>query len=685
MNSYFLLRTWIGIFLTVVVLSSCSDDSGTESVVQNSEILPWDGETGMNTQIGPGENFYLYANGKWLDQNPIPSGEERWGIMQLYSLEQDRKLTQLLQTSTDPVVATLVRLSQDFIRTEDYGQEAIASLLEEIDAVATPEELQQVAAHLMREGYKPFVQVDVIPGNRNERVFYPLLNVSKPFYPVKKYTDEAFLQSYAECMAQTLGELDLKEEGKALQTAYNAISVESKLASYANEASYDALHFNSSENLRQVMSLGDMRGENTVTEWLRQCGVEMTCMFEDGTLNALSLLFSEIPLEELKDYLYMHVIQRNVFFLPLDGAAASWIDLERRAVTDRYKNYKGGGLSEWRINEAYAHLKEYAPALLSRLYAQTYTNVNEKEKLEEMVGHLRTTFRKRIVQNTWLSEGTKARALEKLDCMKFCISFPEEWPAQSEPNLTPDSYCTALADLRRWAYTNKQDLFGKSISENEWSYLLMYTPLYTNNCFYTSPMNSLVIETTFSISPFFDPARSDSWNYATLGIVIGHEMTHGFDSNGSQFDKNGALASWWEYADQEIFTAKQQQMIRWFDRFEVLPGIFKDGERTLTENIADLGGISIAYDAFLEKLNAGNFTEAARLAKIQQFFLSYARFWCGEEKPEFTQKRLKIDNHSLGKYRVLGIVPMLEGWYQAFSVQSSDAMYLRPEERIIIW
>ncbi len=199
------MRTWIGIFLTMVALSSCSDDSDTESVVQNSEILPWDGETGMNTQISPGENFYLYANGKWLDQNPIPSGKERGGVMQLYSLEQDRKLTQLLQTSRDPVVATLVRLSQDFIRTEDYGQEAIATLLEEIDAVGTPEELQQVAAHLMREGYKPFVQVDVMPGNRNERVFYPLLNVSKPFYPVKIYTDEAFLQSYAECMAQTLG------------------------------------------------------------------------------------------------------------------------------------------------------------------------------------------------------------------------------------------------------------------------------------------------------------------------------------------------------------------------------------------------------------------------------------------------------------------------------------------------
>lgn len=700
------MRIAIALFC-VATFTGCSKDT----VDSGEPEQPWNGEDYMDKSIRPGDDFFLYANGCWLARNPIPDGKRVWGLMEQHEVEQDRKLLQLLQTTGDPVVTLCSRLSKDFVRSTDYGFRSLQPLLAEIGSVGTREGLIAMVARLIREGYSPFIEIKPGVSMDNDRVFVPQLNVTQPKYDnYDLYEDEDFAASYTRTLAISLQYIDRynddgdeddggDEGGESgddespfgepdpglLRKAQNAFGIQQNLVSCADPDTYRFRYMIRPEVLSRLTELDATKAPSSITDLLGLCGIHMSCQLATGSVFQVFDLILNGDIELLKDYMYMHVIEKNIgncSYLSLK----IWLDMENRfELDDKRREAYTKGDNEGRLYDARQDIKAYAPDYLSRLYAEAYANASEKTRLTEMASKLRATFRERIEQNAWLGSGTKARAIEKLDAMTFCISYPDQWPEMAMPELSGESYCAAVSGLRRYAYASKLGLFGLPLADNAWKGLLLMSPLYTYNCFYWPGLNSLIIETTFSMPPVFDARYPDAQAYGSLGVVVGHEMTHGFDSNGALFDKTGAFASWWELADEQAFMEKQRQMIDWFDRFEILPGVFKDGTRTLTENIADLGGVNIAYDAFGRTLDARGMSAEDRRLEKQRFFLSYGQLWCGTETADFTRMRLQKDNHSVGKFRILGIVPMMDEWYDLFGVEKDDKMYVEPEKRIYIW
>jgi putative endopeptidase len=377
-------------------------------------------------------------------------------------------------------------------------------------------------------------------------------------------------------------------------------------------------------------------------------------------------------LDAQKSYLLWKVI---------DGAASYLSDEFVEANFDFYgKVLSGTPEMQPRWKRAVSAVDGMMGEAVGKMYVEKYFPAAAKERMVKLVGNLQQALGERIRALTWMSDETKAKALEKLSAIYVKVGYPDQWRDYSSLDIKKDSYWANVLRSNVFEYDYMLAKNGKPVDKTEW----MMTPQ-TVNAYYNPTTNEICFPAGILQYPFFDMKADDAFNYGAIGVVIGHEMTHGFDNHGRQYDKDGNLRDWWTAEDAKKFEERTQVLVDWFDKIEVLPGLHANGKLTLGENIADYGGLQVAFQAFHNAVKDAPLGVVDGFTPEQRFYLAYAGVWAANIRDEEIRLRTQTDEHSLGRWRVNATLPHIEGWYEAFGVQEGDPMYLAPDKRASIW
>ena len=317
---------------------------------------------------------------------------------------------------------------------------------------------------------------------------------------------------------------------------------------------------------------------------------------------------------------------------------------------------------------------------VGRMYVEKYFPPRAKERMITLIDNLKKSLGERISALEWMSDSTKEKALEKLSTFYVKVGYPDKWRDYSALEIKNDSYFANIVRASVFEYDYLISKAGKPVDRTEWH----MTPQ-TVNAYYNPTTNEICFPAGILQYPFFDMDADDAFNYGAIGVVIGHEMTHGFDDQGRLYDKNGNLADWWSQSDADNFKARAQVLVDWFDAIEVLPGLYANGSLTLGENIADFGGIQVAFQAFRNATASAPLPVKDGFTPEQRFFIAYANLWATNIRDEQIRYLTQMDVHSLGEWRVNAILPHVQAWYDAFGIVPEDGMYLAPENRASIW
>ena len=318
--------------------------------------------------------------------------------------------------------------------------------------------------------------------------------------------------------------------------------------------------------------------------------------------------------------------------------------------------------------------------VVGQMYVEKYFPAAAKERMVTLVKNLQTSLGERIKELEWMSEPTKEKALDKLAAFHVKIGYPDKWKDYSALEIKDDSYWTNIERANLWDFNEMIAKAGKPVDKDEW----LMTPQ-TVNAYYNSTTNEICFPAAILQPPFFDMNADDAANYGAIGVVIGHEMTHGFDDQGRQYDKEGNLKDWWTEEDAKKFDERAQVMVNFFDSIEVAPGVHANGRLTLGENIADHGGLQVSFQAFKKAMKQTPLEVVDGFTPEQRFFLAYANVWAGNIRPEEILRLTKLDPHSLGKWRVDGALPHIGKWYEAFNITEQDSMFVPKDKRVTIW
>ena len=466
--------------------------------------------------------------------------------------------------------------------------------------------------------------------------------------------------------------LDAEQAKKA---AADVMTVETRLAKSAKSA----VELRDPHANYNKMSVAQLQKEVPGIDWdayfsaIGLKGLQEINVGQIAALEETAALMEKEDLGVLKNYLQWKV---------LDAAA----DYLSDAFVEENFNFYGKVLSgkqemQARWKRAVSTVDGVLGEAVGQMYVEKYFPAAAKERMVKLVANLQQALGERIKGLAWMSEETKARALEKLAAFHVKIGYPDKWRDYSKLDIKNDSYWANIVRASNFGFDYMIAKAGKPVDKDEW----LMTPQ-TVNAYYNPTTNEICFPAGILQPPFFDMNSDDACNYGAIGVVIGHEMTHGFDDQGRQYDKDGNLKDWWTEEDAKNFKERAQVLVDWFNNIKVLPDLNANGQLTLGENIADYGGLQVAYQA-LQKAMAENplGNDANGFTPAQRFFLAYANVWAGNQREEFIRLVTKSDPHSLGRWRVNGMLPHISAWYDAFGVKEGDALYLPEEQRASIW
>ena len=393
---------------------------------------------------------------------------------------------------------------------------------------------------------------------------------------------------------------------------------------------------------------------------------------ENDALQASAKIFGDTDIAVIRDYMLAHYISANAAYLPksIDDARFNFYSKTLRGTEvqrDRWK--RGVGQVSGVLGEA-----------IGKVYVERHFPPAAKQQMDDLVENLRAAFKDGISNSDWMGEDTKVEAKDKLQKFYAKIGYPKSWTDYSTLEVDKDDLIGSIKAANLWQWNDMVSDLGGPIDKEDWG----MTPQ-TVNAYYRASLNEIVFPAAILQAPFFDPNADAAVNYGGIGAVIGHEMGHGFDDQGSKSDGDGKQRNWWSTEDEAAFKIKSQALVAQYNEFSPLPGHFVDGQNTLGENIGDLTGITMAYAAYKRSLDGKEAPVLDGLTGDQRFFLSYGQIWQRKFRDDALISRLKADPHSPGEYRANGIVRNFDQWYVAFDVQPGDALYLAPEDRVKIW
>ena len=641
--------------------------------------------TDMDLTVAPGENFYLYANGGWMQKNPLKPEYGRFGSFDVLREQNVENLNALFAEmatmnpeagTVDQKIVDLYKQGLDSTRLNAEGAAPLKKFLDEIYAVADKKAL---AGHLGKLGligeggfFGGGVEADLM--DSNTQIYYlgqGGLGMGDRDYYVDP--DNAELRKgYEAMLAKFFALAGLDNAG---QRAANAAGLEDKLAavSWSSVENRDLQRIYNPMSTKAICKAFPGFDFNAYFAALGLPEQDKIVVEQPSYFKAFSKIFADTPIDVLKDYLAANLI---------NSAASSLSDDFYDANFDFYSTQMSGVTEKKpRWKRAMSVPNSILGEAVGQMYVAKFFPESSKQKMLDLVKNLQISLGEHIDSLDWMSDATKAKAREKLDAFTVKIGYPDKWKDYSTLNVDPElSYLDNLCAASAWYVADNLSKVGKPTDPTEWG----MTPQ-TVNAYYNPTTNEICFPAGILQPPFFNPDADDAVNYGAIGVVIGHEMTHGFDDQGSLFDKDGNMNNWWTAEDRAAFVEKTHVLVDQFNEIEIVPGLKANGELTLGENIADHGGVSVAWTALHNALGENVPAPIDGFTAEQRFFLGYARVWAQNITDEEKARLTKLDVHSLGNNRVNMTLRNFDQFFEAFGIQEGDAMWRPESERVHIW
>lgn len=643
----------------------------------------------MDLTVLPGEDFYMYCNGGWKKNNPLPAQESRWGVFDKLgdtSLEQVHAIVEeVMATESEPgsiaqKITTMYKLGMDSVKLNAEGAAPIKEQLAQIEAIKDGKELAGMIASMHREGIFPYFYTFVDSDEKNSSMnVFTLYQAGigmgdRDYYLLQDEDTKAIRAAYEEYIRTmfTLAGYSAEQAEAGMEAV---LKIENKIAdaSYSREVLRDTYRNYNKLTGRAWAKENSMIDWNTYFEALGMAIDDDLVVKQKDFFMDLAKTFKGVTLEEQKLYLAYNLISAAAPFLSDDFVNANF-EFYGRAMS-------GSQEIQPRWKRALSTTDGALSEALGQLYVEKYFPVSSKEKMLELVHNLQVALSERINSLAWMSEETKARAQEKLAAFRVKIGYPDQWRDYSALEIKDDNYWENIRRANRFEMDYMLSQAGKPVDKDKW----LMSPQ-TVNAYYNPTTNEICFPAAILQPPFFNPNADDAVNYGAIGVVIGHEMTHGFDDQGRNYDKDGNMNDWWTPEDAARFKERTDILVDQFNAVEVAPGVFANGSFTLGENIADQGGLLVARLAYENSLEGKERpADIDGLTDAQRFYIGYASVWAQNIRPEEILRLTKIDPHSLGVNRVNVTLRNLDDFYTAFGIEEGDAMYLAPEKRVNVW
>ncbi len=639
----------------------------------------------FDTTVSPAEDFYRYATGGWQKNNPLKPEFSRFGTFDVLRENNQKRLNDLfagldnetvMPGSVEQKISDLYKMGLDSVRLNNEGAAPLKPGIAKILAAKDRRGLVEVIADLHSSSDYPFfgtyVSSDLI--DSNNQILY-LTQSGLGMGDRDYYVDTANAElkaGYKEFLSRIFALSGIESPEKA---ASDALAVEDAIA----EASWSSVELRDVQRLYNPMSTADLVKQYPDLDfsvYFRALGIsdqDKLVVGQPSYFSSLDTLFSTTDLGMMKNYILGQFIQ---------GACGSLSDDFYQAYFDFFERQMSGVQEQKpRWKRAMAVPDNLLSEAVGKMYVAKYFSHEDKEKVLTMVGNIRKALGEHVDALDWMSDSTKAKAHEKLNAFVVKIGYPDKWKDYSSLIINPSlSYFENISNAARWYVADNFSRLGKPVDRTEW-----HMSPQTVNAYYNPTTNEICFPAAILQPPFYNPEADDAVNYGGIGVVISHEMTHGFDDQGRNFDKDGNMNNWWTEADAEAFKTKTARLVEQFDEVEILPGLHANGALCLGENIADQGGLRISYTAMQNSFGDTHPEPIDGFTAEQRFYLSYATLWAQNITDEEKARLTKLDVHSLGENRVNVTLRNIDTFFSAFDVEEGDAMFRPENERVVIW
>ncbi|MBX6967706.1 M13 family peptidase [Providencia rettgeri] len=643
----------------------------------------------LSDSINPGNDFYRYVNEDWISKAKIPTGMPRINsFVDLYLNTEKQtqsiidELQKIPENSLSHNQRNIRNLYLSYLNEEAIEKSGLSPIQHDLDAIKKAKDHNEVSALMTQPDYKSLISywVDLDAKAPDTYVLYlgqgglglPNRNYYLEDTPQMKDIRQSYI-AYIGTMLKLAGETGVE------QKAQKIFDLEKSLATvhWSPEARRDTL-----KNYH-AMSLDEMKKYTQGFDWgafissrkLTDKQLEKVIVETDSAVEQTAKIFADTPISTLKDYLTFQYISEHARYLNKTVADAQF---------DFYsKKLNGVEKQRTRQERALQTVNSLQGEPLGQIYVEKYFDPQSKEKIKDLVSYVRGTFNERLKDNDWMDDTTRQEALKKLEQFTVKVGYPDQWNDFSTINLNPNTLLENYKQVLAWSYDDMISKIGQPVRKWEWG----MTPQ-TVNAYFNPVQNEIVFPAAILQAPFFDPNVDPAYNYGAIGAVIGHEMGHGFDDQGSLYDGTGQLRNWWSDSAKEHFKQKTEKLVEQYNGFAV-DDLNVNGQLTLGENIGDLGGLNIALSAYKQFVKENYPNGEAPIIDgttgLQRFFIAWARTWQELSNKESERNKIMTDPHSPNQFRANGVVRNIDDWYQTFGVDKDSALYLAPEQRIRIW
>lgn len=659
---------------------------------QSQELRSGIDLTNLDNSVRPQDDFFSYACGGWMKKNPLPAAYSRYGSFDVLGEDNNKRINGILKEllsgsyakgSTEQKLSDLYKLSMDEARRNKEGVQPLMPLLNKMEKAKTTADLFKIQLELVPMGDSEFVGTYVAADEKNakQNILYVAQSGitlrQKEYYLDTDSATTAIREAYKKHIVNMFKKFGFSESA-AQKKMQNIMKLETELAKVSKsntelrdpEANYHKMTYAEFNKKYPHIQL---------EKQLLAAGVNLNyvkdlVVGQPEFVEGADKLISNLTPAEFRDYMEWGQIMSAAGYLSEDIAAENF-NFFGKTMSGRKENHP-----LWKRSTS--QVEGQMGQALGKIYVEKYFPASSKERMKTLVANLQKALANRIKEQDWMSEETKKNALDKLNSFYVKIGYPDKWIDLSDLHIDPaKSYYANIEECRRfWNKWNIDTKVGKPVDKDEWQ-----MDPQTVNAYYNPTTNEICFPAGILQVPFFDPTADDAFNYGAIGVVIGHEMTHGFDDQGRHYDKDGNMKDWWTASDGENFNKRADMYADFFSNIKVLPDLNANGRFTLGENLADHGGLQVAYEAYKEATRNNELKTIDGLTPDQRFFIAYSQVWAANITEAEIRNRTKSDPHSLGRWRVNGALPHVNMFYDAFGVTPTDKMFIPAEQRLKLW
>lgn len=659
---------------------------------QSQELRSGIDLTNLDNSVRPQDDFFSYACGGWMKKNPLPAAYSRYGSFDVLGEDNNKRINGILKEllsgsyakgSTEQKLSDLYKLSMDEARRNKEGVQPLMPLLNKMEKAKTTADLFKIQLELVPMGDSEFIGTYVAADEKNakQNILYVAQSGitlrQKEYYLDTDSATTAIREAYKKHIVNMFKKFGFSESA-AQKKMQNIMKLETELAKVSKsntelrdpEANYHKMTYAEFNKKYPHIQL---------EKQLLAAGVNLNyvkdlVVGQPEFVEGADKLISNLTPAEFRDYMEWGQIMSAAGYLSEDIAAENF-NFFGKTMSGRKENHP-----LWKRSTS--QVEGQMGQALGKIYVEKYFPASSKERMKTLVANLQKALANRIKEQDWMSEETKKNALDKLNSFYVKIGYPDKWIDLSDLHIDPaKSYYANIEECRRfWNKWNIDTKVGKPVDKDEWQ-----MDPQTVNAYYNPTTNEICFPAGILQVPFFDPTADDAFNYGAIGVVIGHEMTHGFDDQGRHYDKDGNMKDWWTASDGENFNKRADMYANFFSNIKVLPDLNANGRFTLGENLADHGGLQVAFEAYKEATKNNELKTIDGLTPDQRFFIAYSQVWAANITEAEIRNRTKSDPHSLGRWRVNGALPHVNMFYDAFGVTPTDKMFIPAEQRLKLW